>query len=73
MPADHLAHFVIDAIESLDLRAVRVNIRGTGEAQYPSTMLLGLPSNYLTAGGNSNTSTESNSGRPPRLPLPEAT
>jgi transposase len=42
VPADHLAHFVIDAVESLDLRAVRVNTRGTGDAQYPPTMLLGL-------------------------------
>jgi transposase len=42
VPADHLAHFVIDAVEALDLREVRVNTRGTGDAQYPPTMLLGL-------------------------------
>jgi len=42
VPADHLAHFVIDAVESLDLRSVRLNTRGTGDAQYPPTMLLGL-------------------------------
>jgi transposase len=42
VPADHLAHFVIDAVEALDLREVRVNTRGTGDAQYPLTMLLGL-------------------------------
>jgi transposase len=42
VPADHLAHFVIDAVEALDLREVRVNLRGTGDAQYPPTMLLSL-------------------------------
>lgn len=42
IPADHLAHFVIDAVEAIDLREVRVNTRGTGDAQYPPTMLLGL-------------------------------
>jgi transposase len=42
VPADHLAHFVIDAVEAIDLREVQINIRGTGDAQYPPTMLLGL-------------------------------
>jgi transposase len=42
VPADHLAHFVIDAVEALDLREVRVNTRGTGSEQYPPTMLLSL-------------------------------
>jgi hypothetical protein len=42
VPADPLAHFVIDAVETLDLRQVKVNTRGTGDAQYPPTMLLGL-------------------------------
>ncbi len=42
MPPDHLAHFVIDAVESLELRAVPVNTRGTGDAQNPTSMPLGL-------------------------------
>jgi transposase len=42
VPADHLAHFVIDAVEGIDLREVRVNTRGTGDKQYPPTMLLSL-------------------------------
>ena len=42
VPSDHLAHFVIDAVEAVDLREVRVNTRGTGDAQYPPTMLLSL-------------------------------
>ena len=39
VPADHLAHFVIDAVEAIDLREVRVNTRGTGDARYPPMML----------------------------------
>jgi len=42
VPADHLAHFIIEAVEALDLRQVKVNTRGTGDAQYPPSMLLGL-------------------------------
>lgn len=42
VPADHLAHFVLDAVETLDLRRVQVNRRGTGDAQYPPTMMLAL-------------------------------
>jgi len=40
--ADHLAHFVLDAVETLDLRQVKVNQRGTGDAQYPPSMMLAL-------------------------------
>jgi transposase len=42
VPADHLVHFVIDAVEQLDVRTARVNERGTGSEQYPPRMLLGL-------------------------------
>lgn len=42
VPADHLAHFVVDAVEAMDLRRVKVNIRGTGDAQYPPSMLVSL-------------------------------
>ena len=42
MPADHLVHFILDAVDGLDLRQVRVNTRGTGSAQYPPRMLLAL-------------------------------
>jgi hypothetical protein len=30
VPANHLVHFIIDAIEKLDLRDATVNTRGTG-------------------------------------------
>jgi transposase len=42
VPADHLAHFVVDAVEALDLRQVKVNVRGTGDEQYPPSMMLAL-------------------------------
>jgi transposase len=42
VPADHLAHFILDAVEALDLRQVKVNTRGTGHEQYPPRLLLGL-------------------------------
>jgi transposase len=40
--ADDLVHFVIEAVEGMDLRGVAVNERGTGGAQYPPGMLLAL-------------------------------
>ena len=42
VPADHLVHFILDAVDALDLRQVRVNTRGTGSEQYPPSMLLAL-------------------------------
>ncbi len=39
---DHMVHFIMDAVEALDLSAARVNERGTGSAQYPPSMMLGL-------------------------------
>ncbi|MGH7939716.1 MAG: transposase, partial [Limisphaerales bacterium] len=42
VPAGHLAHFILDAVEELDLREVKVNERGSGSEQYPPRMLLAL-------------------------------
>ena len=42
VPADHLAHFILDAVAALDLSQAKVNTRGTGSAQYPPGLLLGL-------------------------------
>lgn len=39
---DHMVHFIIDAVSALDLSAARTNERGTGLAQYPPSMMLGL-------------------------------
>jgi transposase len=42
VPEDHLVHFILDAVAALNLSQIKVNERGTGSAQYPPTMLLGL-------------------------------
>jgi transposase len=42
VPAGHLAHFVLDAVEGVDVGQVRVNERGTGSEEYPPRMLLAL-------------------------------
>jgi transposase len=42
VPADHLVHFILDGVDALDLRQVKVNTRGTGSEQYPPPMLLAL-------------------------------
>jgi len=39
---DDLALFVVDALSLVDLSAALVNTRGTGSAQYPPAMMLGL-------------------------------
>ena len=49
VPEDHLVHFIIDAVEPLDLRHARVNERGSGSEQYPpATMLALLVYSYAT-------------------------
>jgi len=42
IPNDDLVHFVIEAVEKLDLRSFKVNMRGTGSPQYPPHMMLSL-------------------------------
>jgi Transposase and inactivated derivatives len=42
VPEGHLVHFVMDAVELLDVREASVNQRGTGSEQYPPRLLLGL-------------------------------
>ena len=42
IPEDHLAHYILDAVESLPLTTLRVNERGTGDEQFPPRMMLGL-------------------------------
>jgi transposase len=42
VPVGHLAHFILDVVEQLDLRQVRVNERGTGSEPYPPQMLMAL-------------------------------
>ena len=42
VPEDDLAHFVIEAVERVDLGAFKVNHRGTGSAQHHLRMTLAL-------------------------------
>ena len=42
IPEDDLAHFVIEAVERVEMGAFKVNHRGTGSAQYHPRMMLSL-------------------------------
>jgi len=42
LPADHIVHFILDAVEQIPTTHFRVNHRGTGSEQYPPTMMLAL-------------------------------
>jgi transposase len=42
LPADHIVHFILDAVEQLPLNHFHVNARGTGSEQYPPAMMLAL-------------------------------
>ena len=51
MPAVHLVHFILDAVEALDLREVKVTTGGTGRERYPPRTLLGLLLYSYATGG----------------------
>ena len=42
LPEKHLARFVVEVIEGLDLRAMSGSYRGSGSASYHPRMLLGI-------------------------------
>lgn len=42
VPADHMVHFVMEAVGMLDLSGARINHTGSGSAQYPPSLMLGL-------------------------------
>src|SRR3979409_1529712 len=42
LPERHLARFVVEVVEGLDLRSMSGSYRGSGEASYPPELLLGL-------------------------------
>jgi transposase len=42
VPEDDLVHFVIEAVDSLPSGRFRFNVRGSGSAQYPPSMMLAL-------------------------------
>ncbi len=42
LPENSLVHFIIDAVDTLDLKGFSINTRGSGSAQYPPAMMLTL-------------------------------
>jgi transposase len=42
VPEDHIVHFIMDAVTLLPVDKARVHERGTGDAQYPPSLMLGL-------------------------------
>ena len=42
LPETHLARFVVEVLDGLDLRVMRGSYRGSGSASYPPSLLLGL-------------------------------
>src|SRR5512132_777756 len=42
LPEKHLARFVVEVIDGLDLRGMRGSYRGSGSASYPPSLLLGV-------------------------------
>ena len=42
LPENHLAHFILEVVSTVPLTGVRINERGTGDAQYPPRMLLAV-------------------------------
>ena len=42
IPEDDFVHFVIQAVEGMNLRSFKVNVKGSGSAQYPPHMMMSL-------------------------------
>ena len=42
IPSDHIVHFILEAVELVDISSFRINHRGTGSEQYPPHMMLSL-------------------------------
>ena len=42
VPESDMVHFVIEAVEGMNLSTLKVNDRGSGSAQYPPTMMMCL-------------------------------
>jgi len=42
LPANHIARFIVALVEQFDLSSFKVNRRGSGDAQYPPSMLAAL-------------------------------
>jgi transposase len=42
LPENHLVHFIVEAVEMLDIQKFKVNERRSGDEQYPPEMMLSL-------------------------------
>lgn len=42
LPENSMVHFIVDAVEMLDLKDFSINHRGSGSEQYPPSMMLAL-------------------------------
>lgn len=42
LPEDHMVHFILEVVQTMDLSGFSINVRGTGSRQYPPSMLLAL-------------------------------
>ena len=42
LPGDHIARFIVEAVESLRLEGFKVNKRGSGSLQYPPSVMEAL-------------------------------
>ena len=42
VPSDHIVHFILDAVEQIPTEHFHVNHRGTGNEQYPPSLMLAL-------------------------------
>src|SRR5215471_14082445 len=51
LPGQHLARFVVEVVESLDLRAMTGDYRGSGSASYHPAVLLGILVYGYASGG----------------------
>src|SRR5208282_2727548 len=74
LPEKHLARFVVEVVEGLDLRAMSGSYRGSGSASYHPRMLLGVDSeakcNPVDSIGSSTKSRVSHSERRPSARFP---
>jgi len=42
VPSNHIVHFIIEALDGIEATSAKVNVRGSGSAQYPPRLMLGL-------------------------------
>src|SRR5450759_1045742 len=68
LPEKHLARFVVEVIDGMDLRAMSGVYRGSGSASYHPRMLLGILVYGYATGIFSSRTGKKPGGKPPRPP-----